>query len=708
MQRWIFLVCWGMLVVCKLQNAPLYGQQDFARSVDVHVYQGVDTLYNAWSGGLNNPQIWPSPAGPDYVVFDREGNYFLQFDRKGHYWKEVHTLPKPNFSHWMVPKTLGDGTPFFMTGTFRGRTPGYRLDATASGWQWVPLFDSIAFQDNGSKLLTVGFIDIPGLVDVNGDGDVDILNFEPLGGFVDYFENQAIEGGHPESDFVIALEDRCWGDFYESGLTRSMALDSCVDDRFGKQPGVRHAGSTVTPADFNHDGLVDLILGDLNFATLNHLINGGTPAVSDVVAQDTLFPANQPAILPNFPAAFVLDVNRDSLPDVVAAPNSESGSLDIAQVWYYKNTGTRHQPSFVLEDKSFLVGSMIDVGSQAFPHLWDYNKDGLMDLLIGSAQRHPEGSVTYSSLTLYENVGTPTQPQFQWVTDDFAQLRQYQLLGLSPTTADIDDDGDDDLVIGDADGRLHLVVQTAPGQWTLTGPQWFGIDVGTLAAPILSDRDADGLLDLVVGERNGNLNFFKNTGTATQPQFSTTPDDDFYGRVDARPGFQPFGKSFPCLLRFEGNSSEEQLLVGTTNGHLMRYTEIDQPVFNEADTVFKNIDVGSYAAPSAGDINGDGLADLIVGTGRGGVTLFIQQPATSIAKASLPTLKVFPQPAADWISLGNKTNGYCTIYTTTFQPVKTVQLSGGRLPVHDLPTGTYVMEWRYQLHSARALLIIAR
>jgi hypothetical protein len=39
-------------------------------------------------------------------------------------------------------------------------------------------------------------VDIPAVVDVNGDGDKDILRFSKPGGYVMYFENLSEETGH--------------------------------------------------------------------------------------------------------------------------------------------------------------------------------------------------------------------------------------------------------------------------------------------------------------------------------------------------------------------------------------------------------------------------------------------------------------------------------------------------------------------------------
>lgn len=705
---------WVAIAVIKLQNAPLLAQAPFAQAPPVVVIKDADTLHNAWAGGLNNPQFWDirNSIGPDFLVFDREGDQLLAFNEINGQWRPADWTVDNPFTHWLVPVPLQSGQTLYVTGNFQGRTRAYFPVANGRRLSFTPVFDSLTFTDQGStKILTVGFIDIPGFADVNGDGDVDIINFEPLGGYIDYFENQAVERGGNEADFAIELVDRCWGEFYESGVTRSVALDSCVDDRFGKQPPVRHAGSTVSVVDLNNDALYDVVLGDLNFSTLVQLTNGGTPTVADMISQDTLFPANNPVDIPNFPGSFFMAIDGDSLLDFLAAPNSQSGSADVEQVWYYRNTGTAQQPQFTLQQKDFLVGSMIDVGTNAYPALWDYNGDNLLDLVIGCQQRRPDNGAVSSGLALYANTGTATAPAFTWVTNDFGNLRGLGLSGISPTFSDLDNDGQADMVIGDADGRLHYFRNTAlPGQpatFLLTGPQWFSIDVGSNAAPFLTDRNGDGLVDLLVGERNGNVNLFLNNGTASTPQFNTTPDEQVYGGIDVRQGGLPFGQSRPMVLPI-GTQKEEIMLVGTQLGHLFHYTDLQQNTFTLVDSSYAGLDVGNIAAPAAGDLNGDGLADLIVGTSRGGVQLYYQTAHVGQPERQRPTFTVYPNPADHTIRWQLDTfKGLMTysIWHATGQLVGQGTTTSTNLSVQHLSPGCYWLTLSGSGYQASAMFI---
>ncbi|MGZ8191091.1 MAG: FG-GAP repeat domain-containing protein, partial [Methylococcaceae bacterium] len=93
----------------------------------------------------------------------------------------------------------------------------------------------------------------------------------------------------------------------------------------------------------------------------------------------------------------------------------------------------------------------------------------------------------------------------------------------SPTFADIDGDGDLDALIGNSAGELLFYRNNGTNNPfstpAVTNP--FGLTgVGPYANPTLADIDGDGDLDALVGNSSGELLFFRNTGTASNPVFA--------------------------------------------------------------------------------------------------------------------------------------------------------------------------------------------
>lgn len=101
---------------------------------------------------------------------------------------------------------------------------------------------------------------------------------------------------------------------------------------------------------------------------------------------------------------------------------------------------------------------MIDVSRLAAPAVFDYNADGLLDIVIANFGYMDEIGDFAPALALYQNTGTPTQPAFEPVSNNFANVAaQFALprLGLRPTFGDLDGDGDPDMLLGDKDGFIH-------------------------------------------------------------------------------------------------------------------------------------------------------------------------------------------------------------------------------------------------------------
>ena len=148
------------------------------------------------------------------------------------------------------------------------------------------------------------------------------------------------------------------------------------------------------------------------------------------------------------------------------------------------------------------------------PALGDLDGDGLLDLIIGKKD---------GSLVVYANAGRSTDlswsRQAAWDGPDQG-ANSY----ASPTIADLDGDGLNDLLVGHSDqtmwayrnsGTAFAPVWTRTGAWdppALTGT--------THAAPALIDLDTDGDSDLMVGDANDANAVYRNSGTTSSPAWT--------------------------------------------------------------------------------------------------------------------------------------------------------------------------------------------
>ncbi|MEO1280093.1 MAG: VCBS repeat-containing protein, partial [Planctomycetota bacterium] len=169
------------------------------------------------------------------------------------------------------------------------------------------------------------------------------------------------------------------------------------------------------------------------------------------------------------------------------------------------------------------------------PTFADIDGDGDLDALVGKR----DGTLNY-----FENTGSTTNPVYEPQT---GAGNPFNGIGVgyysAPTFADIDGDGDLDAVVGESNGTLNYFENTGSAtnpvyeQQTGADNPFNGIDVGSFSAPTLADIDGDGDLDAVVGERYGSLYYFENTGSTNNPVYEAQAgaDNPFNG-IDV--GFQ--------------------------------------------------------------------------------------------------------------------------------------------------------------------------
>ena len=386
----------------------------------------------------------------------------------------------------------------------------------------------------------------------------------------------------------MVLVNPCWGNFQEDPSTVAVNLGiTCKGGNEGAQitesaaNSGAHSGFTMLGLDIENDGDQDLVVSNVSFNTMNILINDGDASDANMGSQDLTFPANfsntDALDIYTFPAAFLADVNNDGKKDIIGAPYQENNGHDHKGSYLYTNNGTgAFDLSFT--KNNFLQDEMIELGTGAYPVLLDYDNDGLKDLLVGNRGYFVSTGTYSSQLAYYRNTGTASEPAFTLQTRDVANISQLGLGNVAPTFGDLDGDGDLDMIIGDADGLVHYFANSGgagnPCSFSLTTPGFQGIDItGQFATPFLFDVDGDQLLDLIIGERNGNLNLYYNNGTANNPLFQL--EDATWGGVDMKRNGLSFGYSAPIMFEADG---EKQLLVGSESGVIDLYNEIDDVV----------------------------------------------------------------------------------------------------------------------------------
>lgn len=581
----------------------------------------------------------------DLFVFDRQANSFITFLNKGsageikYEYTNQYKNNFPNLQGWVLLYDFNkDGIEDIFTlplenvagiSVWRGHRDAQGL-----------YFSQMKFEGQSNYLLYLSanlyhsIIDYPSILDVDGDGDTDVLTFEQEGRFLSYYKNLAVENGLGIDTFDMSLGDLCFGKFREDGLDASIYLSNDAgkcnfmlhsEEESG---GPRHAGSTVLALDRDCDQDMDLILGDLSTEKLIALYNDGTRTDAWMQRVEVDFPENDvSADIKYFVAAFHLDANNDGKRDLIVTPN-QSGE-NVNHVWLYLNSGSDCAPVFTLETKNFLVENMVTVGGYSSIEAVDVDADGLKDLIIGGNQFYSNNEQS-SGLNYFKNTGTATQPEFNLVDDDFANISlNYNIRRLTPVFGDMDGDEDLDMLVGEASaGSVYFENAGGKGEAMSFGNSiypYFNIRVGQNSAPVIFDVNKDGLNDLIFGEEQFEIQYFQNYGTVTEAKF--------YKNGDTLSNFREFGLVYtvpnsdlsggrPDVFTSEG---KDYMLQGVRNSGLRLFGELKQDAKEKIDLIdsnFGGIDPGFYGDPKMADIDNDNFYELILGDAGGAIRFF--------------------------------------------------------------------------------------
>ena len=209
---------------------------------------------------------------------------------------------------------------------------------------------------------------------------------------------------------------------------------------------------------------------------------------------------------------------------------------------------------------------------------------------------------------------SPNSDSFVLITENFNNINGY-----TSTFKDIDNDGLLDLIIGDggAGGQMSHYEQESPGSYNFLFVSWnfSGIDITISIAPTFIDLDNDGLLDLIFGESYGRLYHYEQDSINS------------YNFVQITSNFNGIDTGYGSIPNFGDidNDGLLDLMVGGSNG-LFHYEQESAGSYNFVFITqnFNGINVKG-PAPALVDINNDSLLDLMVGVCNGGIHLFMQE-----------------------------------------------------------------------------------
>jgi hypothetical protein len=692
----------------------------------------------AWCGGFDNPQFSMADLNhdglADMVVFER-GIGLRTFINKGNsgnpnyiYTPEYERNFPPIDNYLVMADYNCDNIP----------------DLFQSGIEGVAGFDVWKGYYNGSNqlcfthyqqlfydndLFASGSVnaycnpgDLPAVVDVDNDGDLDFLAYDVFGSTVSFYKNEQVEDGLPCDSIRVKLRDNCWGKFYQGYELPYHLKYTCDNSDLTYLPGEKktHTGNAICLLDMDGDGDKDYLGGNISYPYLVYCTNakkGSINNIDSMVYQDTMWQSSgTPVYLPQWPAAYNVDVDQDGKKDILVAPNTKGENYKC--VFYYKNTGTTAAPSFTYQSDTFLIDKTIDAGTGAYPMFFDYNKDGKPDLFIGSDGYYQPGGTYMSRVSYYLNTSTPGNPSFTLQTNNFLNLDTLKFRGASLATGDIDNDGKADLIIGHSDGTFSYFTNIAVSDavqpvWVLmvrTVQDVLGnnITTGGNAAPFIYDLDKDGKPDLISGNYTGYLLYYQNVST-TAGTIQLKLINAHVGGVKVDKPWAGHFNSVPFIGKVD-TSGKDYLLVGSYSGSIYRYdgfqagdtssafTMLDS-AYSYIDTAYlvKNnsasYDIGVYdgfrSAPAVADVDGDGKYEMVVGDAYGGLKLYKWDTAAPVDVPQVSTatpesqIHVYPNPASDKLTI----SWSAAAMASDAKQIFIINMAGQQIASYTIPKG---------------------
>ena len=474
---------------------------------------------------------------------------------------------QPAANYPTLADTDGDGDLDMYVGTGDGTIIFYRNE----GGSRIPNFTL-----ENRKFLGIDksqFILFPTFADTDDDGDLD-LYFGEWGDKINYYKNR---GNSTEWDYVFAT-----------------GSESAVDVKNFAAPEF---------VDIDNDNDLDLFVGNFE-GRIFFYENAGDSETAQYVLSN-----NQYADI---------EVNEVAVPRFVDIDNDGDFDLFLAsdngKIAYYKNVGSARVPEFQLHDTNFIVIQE----SHLYPAFADIDNDGDVDVFIGN---------NLGEMYYYENTGNASQPNFIQITDEYFHLDvgAHSYVNF----VDLDDDADQDMFILNHNGTLHQFSNTnteSHPKYELTSTNLINLPQNVYGLKF-GDIDGDLDMDIIVGyanligeettsEKAGKIDLYKNIGSVRTPKFLLM--ENFFGGIDT-------GEASSPDLNDYDEDGDLDLFIGDDQGriHLYKNTgDARNSIFTLETNSFEDINVESYAMPHFTDIDNDGDYDAIIGNKHGRVFFY--------------------------------------------------------------------------------------
>ncbi|MGK7391324.1 MAG: FG-GAP repeat domain-containing protein [Candidatus Cyclobacteriaceae bacterium M2_1C_046] len=612
--------------------------QEFFPVQSVKVLRNNQIIQNPWTLGINAAHVngldLDLDGAEDIIVFEKTSSSLLTFIREGssEFRYDPGFIPRlPTINHWFLTRDInGDGKKDIFTADPLGIK--VYLNNLPEGFIEYPVAPLLTETSIGTINIFVSQEDIPAIQDIDNDGDLDIVNFQLSGTTLEWHKNLQVEENLTDTIKFEKQTDQ-WG---------SIRICSCSvfvnsDEQCPPEGRIKHAtGHALLLKDSDGDGDLDLIFSDSECANLHLLKNNGTSVSPDFEKNRSSFLSSN--IFMPYPAPFLIDTDQDGDEDLVVGTNyaaTNTGRVDYKNsMWLFTNDRSDEHPEFNFQQSNFLQDQMIDVGQNSNVVFFDLDNDGDEDMIVSKfTDRSNEFRTGFS---YYENTGSYSEPEFNFITDDLYGLSGFMLYNLKAQFIDVTGDRKPDFVFS---GTSLTNPQTNIYYLENTGLVRFNTDLElkTLVSGLpfnsnylLSDIFSDGKLDLLVTYSSRVTRFERFQGDFT------VADENFHSLPGSVNGLEIADIDNDNRLDLIYSRFDEIKIIHDFENPLSEETDVKLIASKEGDALGQS--PGNKLQITARKILGNNIPELIIGNNLGGITI-------------LKSTSAYPDPIEDPLTI---------------------------------------------------------
>lgn len=538
-----------------------------------------DLRYNSTSNGSTNC-FSRSDDIPAVADIDGDGDLdFLGYHEQGsiiYYFKNCqveHNSPKDSIDICKPINCWG----YMNQGTIREFTLGI-----ASGSSSCPTTNT--YNCKGCKpAMHVG--NTICLVDMDGDGDQDLLAGNMSFNDLQYLKNGRKEFGLPVGRDSVISQDTTW--------------------QSGGVPVNMPSWPAAFLEDIDGDGKKDLLISphgrdvSENYKNIVFYKNMGIATVPDFVYQSDTFLVTNTLDFGSASYPVLYDYNKDGRQDLFVGSTGyyQPDGTYRSKIAYYKNTLVNGQTRFELQTTDFM-NIFADNVAGAYPAFGDLDNDGRDDMIVG----HSDGTLSF-----YKNIAATAamQPFFQsmGLLEDEDGIRIMPALYAAPVIYDINKDGKPDLLIAGDYGTVNyyqnvVITSGSPALRFITGTlggMKAADDPYSYATLFIGKMDNTNKEYIVLGSDLGTLRRYTGfeTGNTTVPYQLI---DREYSHLDAR-------RRSAVAIGDVNNDGKYELFMGSLLGGLQQFKQVltvdPNPPTNSVHTQSANGVCSVYPNPAA-------------------------------------------------------------------------------------------------------------